>query len=86
MVYHSDEIPLDIGFSLTGLPPMHSVYRNFDIIKIILSWYKATFPIFKNRAYFSVMSIALNDVNVRGGNVIKPFARGTGTRQKFVSL
>ena len=23
MVYHSDEIPLDIGFSLTGLLPMH---------------------------------------------------------------
>ena len=22
MVYHSDEIPLDIGFSLTGLLPM----------------------------------------------------------------
>ena len=30
---------------------------------------------FKNPAYFSVTSIALNDVNVRGGNVIKPFAR-----------
>ena len=88
MVYHSDEIPLDIGFSLTGLLPMHCVYRNFDIIKIILSWYKATFPIFKNRAYFSITSIALNDVNVRGGNVIIPFARETGmyTRQKFVSL
>ena len=25
MVYHSDEIPLDIGFSLTGLLPMHTV-------------------------------------------------------------
>ena len=36
-------------------------------IKIVLSWYKATFTIFKNRLYFSVMSIALNDVNVRGG-------------------
>ena len=23
MVYHFDEIPLDIGFSLTGLLPMH---------------------------------------------------------------
>ena len=57
MVYHSDEIPLDIGF-----------------IKIDLFWYKVTFPIFKNRAYFSATSIALNDVNVRGGNVIKPFA------------
>ena len=27
---------------------------------------------FKNRAYFSVTFIALNDVNVRGCNVIKP--------------
>ena len=44
-------------------------------MKIVLSWYKATFPIFKSRAYFSVTSIALNDVNVRGGSVIKPFAR-----------
>ena len=58
MVYNSDEIPLDIGFSLTGLLHMHRVYRNFDTIKIVLSWYKATFPIFKNRAYFSVTSIA----------------------------
>ena len=40
MVYHSDEIPLDIGLSLTGLLPMHCVYCNFDTIKIVLSWYK----------------------------------------------
>ena len=86
MVYHSDEIPLDIGFSLTGLLRMHCVYSNFDVIKIVLSWYKAKFLIFKNRAYLSVMSIALNDVNLRGGNVIKPFAREIGTHQKFVSL
>ena len=66
MVYHSDEISLDIGYSSTGLLPMHCVYRNFDTIKIVLSWYRATFPIFKNHAYFSVASIALNDVNVRG--------------------
>ena len=86
MVYHSDEIPLDSGFSLTGLLPMHCVYRNFDIIKIVLSWYKATYTIFKSRAYLSVTSIALNDVNVRGGNIIKPFAREIGTSQKFVLL
>ena len=86
MVYPTDEIPLDIGFSLAGLLPMHCVYRNFDTIKIILSWYKATFPIFKSHANFSVTSIALNDVNVRGGNVLKPFARDIGTSQKFVSL
>ena len=86
MVYHSDEIPLDIGYSLTGLLPMHCVYLNFDTIKVVLSWYKATLPIFKNHAYFSATSIALNDVNVRGGNVIKPFAREIGTSQKFVSL
>ena len=54
--------------------------------KIFLSWYKAKFPIFKNSAYFSVTSIALNDVNVKGGNVIKQFAREIGTSQKFVSL
>ena len=83
MVNHSDEIPLDIGFSLAGLLPMHCVYWNFDTIKIVLSWYKAIFPIFKNRAYFSVTSIALNDVNVRGGNVLKPFARDIGTGQKL---
>ena len=46
---------------------MHCVYWNFDTIKIVLSWYKTTFPIFKNRAHFSITSIALNDVNVRGG-------------------
>ena len=85
MVYHSDEIPLDIGFSLAGMMPMHCVYRNFYTIKVVLSWYKATFPIFKNCAYFSVTSIALNDVNVRGGNVIKPFAQEISTGQKFVS-
>ena len=66
MVYNSDEIPLDIGFRLTGLLPMLCVYWNFDTIKIVLSWYKATFPIFNNRTYFRVTSIALNDVNVRG--------------------
>ena len=48
--------------------------------------YKATFSIFKNRAYLSVTSIALNDVNVRGGNVLKSFARDISTGQKFVSL
>ena len=53
---------------------------------MVLSWYKATFPIFKNRAYFTVTSIALNDVNIKGGNAIKPFAREIGSGQKFVSL
>ena len=86
MVYHSDEIPQDIGYSLTGLLPMHCVYSNFDTIKIVFSLYKATFPIFKNHAYFSVTSIALNDVNVSGGNIIKRFAREIDTSQKFVSL
>ena len=42
MENQSDEIPLDIGFSLAGLLPMHCVYWNFDTIKIIISWYKAT--------------------------------------------
>ena len=49
-------------------------------------WYEAIFLIFKDRARLSVTSIALNDVNIRGGNVIKPFAREIGTGQKFVSL
>ena len=74
MVYHSDEIPLDIGFSLIGLLPMHCVYRKFHTIKIVLFRYKSIFLIFRNHAYFSVTSVALNDVKVRGGNVIKPFA------------
>ena len=39
-----------------------------------------------SHAYFSVTPSALNDVNVRGGNVIKPFAREIDTSQKFVSL
>ena len=86
MIYHSDEIPLDIGFSLTGLLPLHCVYLNFDAIKIVLFWFKAIFLMSKNRAYFSVMSVALNDVNVRGGNVIKPFAREISGGQKIVSL
>ena len=86
MVYHSDGIPPDIGFSLTGLLHMHCVYWNFDTIKIVLSLYKATFPIFNNLANFSVATVALNDVNVRGGNVIKPFAGEIGTSQKFSSL
>ena len=83
MVYHSDEVLLDIGFSLTGLASMHYVFWNFGTIKMVLSWYKATFPIFKNHAYFSVTSIALNDVNVRGGNVTKPFAPEIGSVQKL---
>ena len=29
-------------------------------------------PILNNRAYFSVTSLALNDINVKGGNVIEP--------------
>ena len=86
MVYHSDVIPLDIGYSLTGLLPMHCVYGNLNTIKIVLYWNKATFLIFKNHTYFSVTSIALNDVNVRRGNVMKPFAREIGTSQKFVPL
>ena len=85
MIYQSDEILLDIGFRLAGLLPMHCVYCNFDTIKIFLSWYKATFPIFKNCAYFSVTSIAFNDVNVGGGNAIKQFVREIGTVQKFIS-
>ena len=47
---------------------------------------KATFPIFNNHAYYSVTPVALNDVKVRGDNVMKPFAREIGTAQKFVSL
>ena len=53
----------------------------YMIIKIVLSWYKATFSIVKNPVYSSVTSIALNDVNVRGGIVIKPFAREIGSGQ-----
>ena len=65
---------------------MHCVYWNCDTIKIVLFWYKAIFLIFKNRAYFSATPIALNDVNARGGNVIKSLTREIGSGQKFVSL
>ena len=41
---------------------------------------------FQEPCVFSATSIALNDVNVRGGNVIEPFAREIGTGQKFLSL
>ena len=37
MVHHTDEIPLDIGFGLTGLLSIYCVYFNFDTIKIVLS-------------------------------------------------
>ena len=62
---------------------MYCVYWNFYTIKIVLSWYKAIFLILKKCAYFSVTSITLNDINVRGGNVIKPFAREIGTSQNL---
>ena len=49
---------------------------------------KLSFPgtIFKNHVYFSVTSIALNDVNVRGGDVVKPFALEISSGQKCVPL
>ena len=59
MVYLSIEIPLDIGFGLTGLLPMYCVYLKFNTIKIVLSLYKTIFLIFKNHVYFIVTSIAL---------------------------
>ena len=62
--YQSDEKPLDIiGFSLTALLHMHYAYSDFDTIKLS---FLNKMPIFKNRAYFSVTSLALNDVNVKG--------------------
>ena len=76
-------LPLDIGLSLIDLLPLHCVYWNFDTIKIVLSLFKATIPIFKNTAYFSVTSIALSDVNVKGGNVIKPLAREIDSDQSL---
>ena len=54
--------------------------------KLSLSGTKPNFLISKNSAYFSVTSIALNDVIIRGGNIIKTFAREIGTSQKFASL
>ena len=66
MAYHFEEITLDIGFSLTGLLPMHVLYSNFDTIKIVLSCHKAKLPIFNNRAHFNVTPLALNVVNVIG--------------------
>ena len=54
--------------------------------KLFFAGTKPHFRSSKKGAYFSVTSIALNDVNVRGGSVLKPFARDIGTSQKFVSL
>ena len=62
---------------------MHCMYWNIDTLEIVLSWYIVIVLIFKIRAYFSVTAIALNDVNVRGFNVIKPFAREIGTGQNL---
>ena len=44
MAYHSDEIPLDIGFSLTGLLPMHCVIET--LIQSKLS-FPGTKPLFR---------------------------------------
>ena len=41
---------------------------------------------FQEPAYFSVKSIALNNVNVRGGNVIKQFAREIGNSQVCIVI
>ena len=82
MIYHSDEVPIDVGFSLTGLLPIHC----FDTINLVLSRSKAIFLIFKSRAYFSVTSNCFKRRQRKRGNVIKPFAREIGTGQKFVSL
>ena len=51
MAYHSNGISLDISFSLTGLPPLHSAYSNFDTIKIVLSRFETKKLYFKNSAY-----------------------------------
>ena len=58
MAYHSDEIPPDIGFNLTGLLPMHVLYSNF--CPFLTQFSK------KKHAHFDVMNIASKDVNVRG--------------------
>ena len=69
VVYHSDEIPLDIGFSLIGLRVLKPQYNQNCPFLV-----QSHISDFKNRAFFSATSVSLNDVNVRGGNVIKPFA------------
>ena len=73
MAYHTDEITLDIGFSLTSLlyMYMHCAYSNFVKIKLFFLT-QSKKPIFNNRAHFNVTSLASNDVNVRGENVVKP--------------
>ena len=60
-------MPLDVGFHVfTFLQPMHCAYSNFQTIRS-----KAKMPIFKYPANFSLTFLLLNDVNVRGSNVIK---------------
>ena len=89
MVYHSDEIPLDIGFSLTWSAAYTlCVLKLRYKAKLSFPCTKPQFRFSRTMPYFSVTSIALNDVNVhlRGISLIKPFAREIGTSQKFVSL
>ena len=63
-VYHSDEIPQFNWSAAYALCIETSIQAKLS--------FPDSKPIFKNHAYFSVTSIALNDVNLRGGNVIKP--------------
>ena len=70
MAYRSDEIPLDIGFSLTGLLPMQGLYSNFDTVKI--SFLKPNCRFSTTMHIFYVKPHGLNDVSIGGSNVIKP--------------
>ena len=65
MVYHSDEILLDwLQFNWSAAYALCVLKLRYN--QIVLSLFKATFPIFKNRVHFSVTSIALNDINIKG--------------------
>ena len=84
MVYHLDEILLDMGFSfnwsaayaLCVLKLRYNQNCSFLVQNHISDFQK-------NCAHFSITSIVLNDVNIKGGNVIKPFAREIGSVQNL---
>ena len=69
------------------IPPGGGEVNHIQPVAYVIPGTKPQFQFSEKRAYFSVTCtfIALNAVNVRGGNAIKPFALEIGTGQN-VSL
>ena len=86
MVYLSDEIPL-VFVLIKLICCLCTVCVKTSIqSKLSFPGTKPKLPMIIYRLDFNVTSIALNDVNVRVGYVIKTFTREIGTHQKIVSL